>query len=48
MQVPGLKKVVINMGLGEAIQNAKILESAQQEMTVISGQLAVMRKARSQ
>jgi large subunit ribosomal protein L5 len=46
MQVPGLKKVVINMGLGEAIQNAKILESAQQEMTVISGQLAVMRKAR--
>jgi large subunit ribosomal protein L5 len=46
MQVPGLKKVVINMGLGEAIQNAKILESAQQEMTVISGQLPVMRKAR--
>ena len=35
MQVPGLKKVVINMGLGEAIQNAKILESAQQEMAVI-------------
>ncbi|MGO9570095.1 MAG: 50S ribosomal protein L5 [Desulfomonilaceae bacterium] len=46
MQVPGLKKVVINMGLGEAIQNAKILESAQQEMAVISGQLPVMRKAR--
>ena len=46
MQVPGLKKVVINMGLGEAIQNAKILESAQQEMAVISGQWPVMRKAR--
>ena len=46
MQVPGLKKVVINMGLGEAIQNAKVLESAQQEMAVISGQLPVMRKAR--
>jgi large subunit ribosomal protein L5 len=46
MQVPGLKKVVINMGLGEAIQNAKILESSQQEMAVISGQLPVMRKAR--
>ena len=46
MQVPGLKKVVINMGLGEAIQNAKILEISQQEMAVISGQLPVMRKAR--
>lgn len=46
MQVPGLKKVVINMGLGEAIQNAKILESAQQEMAVISGQWPVLRKAR--
>jgi large subunit ribosomal protein L5 len=46
MQVPGLKKVVINMGLGEAIQNAKILESAQQEMAVITGQWPVMRKAR--
>jgi large subunit ribosomal protein L5 len=46
MQVPGLKKVVINMGLGEAIQNAKILESAQQEMAVIAGQWPVMRKAR--
>jgi large subunit ribosomal protein L5 len=46
MQVPGLKKVVINMGLGEAIQNAKIVESAQQEMAVITGQWPVLRKAR--
>jgi large subunit ribosomal protein L5 len=46
MQVPGIKKVVINMGLGEAIQNAKIVESAQQEMAVISGQWPVLRKAR--
>jgi large subunit ribosomal protein L5 len=46
MQVPALKKVVINMGLGEAIQNPKILESAQQEMALISGQWPVMRKAR--
>jgi len=46
MQVPALKKIVINMGLGESIQNAKILESAQQELSVISGQLPVMRKAR--
>lgn len=46
MQVPVLKKVVINMGLGEAIQNPKILESAQQEMALISGQWPVLRKAR--
>ncbi len=46
MQVPVLKKIVINMGLGEAIQNAKALESAQQELSVISGQWPVMRKAR--
>ncbi len=46
MQVPALKKVVINMGLGEAIQNPKILESAQEEMALISGQWPVLRKAR--
>ncbi|MCL5123760.1 MAG: 50S ribosomal protein L5 [Deltaproteobacteria bacterium] len=46
MQVPALKKIVINMGLGEAIQNAKALENAQQELSVISGQWPVMRKAR--
>lgn len=46
MQVPVLKKVVVNMGLGEAIQNPKILDSAQQEMAVITGQLPVLRKAR--
>jgi large subunit ribosomal protein L5 len=46
MQVPSLKKVVLNMGLGEAIQNAKILESAQQELAVITGQWPVLRKAR--
>lgn len=46
MQVPTLKKVVVNMGLGEAIQNAKILESAQEELAFITGQLPTMRKAR--
>ena len=46
MQVPGLKKIVVNMGLGEAIQNPKILDSAQQEMAVITGQWPVLRKAR--
>jgi large subunit ribosomal protein L5 len=46
MQVPGLEKIVVNMGLGEAIQNPKALDSAQQEMAVITGQWPVMRKAR--
>ncbi len=46
MQVPGLKKIVVNMGLGEAIQNPKVIEAAQQEMSVITGQWPVLRKAR--
>jgi len=46
MQVPALVKIVVNMGLGEAIQNAKILDSAQEELSLITGQRPVMRKAR--
>ncbi len=46
MQVPRLDKIVINMGLGEAIQNIKILDSAVQEMAVITGQKPVITKAR--
>ena len=46
MEVPRLDKIVINMGLGEAIQNIKILDSAVQEMTVITGQKPVITKAR--
>lgn len=46
MQVPALKKIVINMGLGEAIQNAKVLETAQEELALITGQWPTMRKAR--
>ncbi len=46
MQVPRLEKIVINMGLGEAIQNVKILESAQKEMATITGQKPVVTKAR--
>jgi large subunit ribosomal protein L5 len=45
-QVPRLEKVVLNMGLGEAIQNAKIMDSAVVEMTAISGQKPVVTKAR--
>jgi large subunit ribosomal protein L5 len=36
-QVPVLKKIVVNMGLGEAIQNPKIMDSAQQEIAIITG-----------
>ena len=46
MQVPRLEKVVINMGLGEAIQNVKLLESAQKELGDITGQKPVITKAR--
>jgi large subunit ribosomal protein L5 len=46
MQVPRLEKIVINMGLGEAIQNVKILDSAAEEISTISGQKAVITKAK--
>jgi len=45
-QVPRLVKATLNMGLGEAIQNAKILDSASAELAAISGQKAVITKAR--
>ncbi len=45
-QVPRLEKVVLNMGLGEAIQNAKIMDAAVLELTAISGQKPVVTKAR--
>jgi large subunit ribosomal protein L5 len=46
MEVPKLEKVVVNMGLGEAIQNVKILDSAAQELEVITGQKPVITKAK--
>jgi large subunit ribosomal protein L5 len=46
MRVPRLSKIVINMGLGEARDNIKLLEAAQEELTVIAGQKPVMTKAR--
>ncbi len=46
MQVPKLTKIVLNVGLGEAIQNIKLLDSVQKEMTNISGQKAVITKAK--
>ncbi len=46
MQVPRLEKIVVNMGLGEAIQNSKILDSAASELGMIVGQRPVVTKAR--
>jgi large subunit ribosomal protein L5 len=46
MEVPRLEKIVINMGLGEAIQNIKILDSAAQELSQITGQKPVITKAK--
>ena len=45
-QVPRLDKVVLNMGLGEAIQNAKVMDSAVAELTAITGQKPVVTKSR--
>lgn len=46
MQVPRLKKVVINIGVGEAIDNAKALEAAEADLTAISGQRPITMRAR--
>lgn len=46
MEVPKVEKIVINMGLGEAIQNVKILDSAVVELSAIAGQKALITKAR--
>ena len=46
MQVPRLNKIVINMGVGDAIQNIKVLDVAVDELTAIAGQKAVVRKAK--
>jgi large subunit ribosomal protein L5 len=45
-QVPRLEKIVLNMGLGEALQNVKLLDSAVEELSTITGQKPVITKAR--
>ena len=45
-QIPKLEKVVINMGLGQAVQNSKIVESALDDLGLIAGQKPVIRRAR--
>jgi large subunit ribosomal protein L5 len=46
MQVPRLEKIVVNMGLGEAVQNSKVLEAATQEISQITGQKPIITRAR--
>src|SRR5512136_38002 len=46
MRVPRVKKVVLNIGLGEATQNAKALESAEKDLATISGQHAVVTRSK--
>lgn len=46
MDIPKIEKIVLNMGLGEAVQNPKIVEKASQELTLISGQKAVVTRAK--
>lgn len=46
MQVPRLEKIVLNMGLGEAVKDIKIIEAASRDMSMISGQKPVVTKAK--
>lgn len=46
MEIPRIEKIVLNMGLGDAVQNPKVVEKAAQELTLIAGQKAVVTKAK--
>jgi large subunit ribosomal protein L5 len=46
MQVPGLEKVVVNMGVGEAVKDGRLLDAALEDLATITGQKAVVTKAR--
>lgn len=46
MQVPRIEKIVLNMGVGEAVQNAKALDGAIQDLTIIAGQKPIIRRAK--
>lgn len=46
MQVPAIEKVVINMGVGEAVQNSKVLDSAVEDLTALAGQKPVITRAK--
>ena len=46
MQIPKVEKIVINMGIGDAVANVKVLDDAVEELTLITGQKPVVTKAR--
>ena len=46
MQLPKVDKIVINMGVGDAVQNTKTLDAAVEELTIIAGQKPVVTKAK--
>jgi large subunit ribosomal protein L5 len=46
MEIPKIEKIVLNMGLGDAVQNPKVVEKAAQELTLICGQKAVVTRAK--
>jgi large subunit ribosomal protein L5 len=46
MQVPKIEKIVVNMGVGDAVQNAKALDNAVEELTLITGQKPVVTRAK--
>ncbi|SVB09009.1 uncharacterized protein METZ01_LOCUS161863, partial [marine metagenome] len=46
MQVPKITKITVNMGLGEALQNSKLIESGIEQLKVITGQLPIVTKAK--
>ena len=46
MQVPSLDKIVVNMGIGDAVKDARLLDAAVEDLTIITGQKPVVTKAR--
>ena len=46
MEIPRIEKIVLNMGLGEAVQNPKVVDNAASELTIIAGQKAVVTRAK--
>ncbi|MEJ8778446.1 50S ribosomal protein L5 [Pseudogracilibacillus sp. ICA-222130] len=47
MEVPKIEKIVINMGVGDAVQNSKLLDNAVEELTLIAGQKPVVTRAKN-
>ncbi len=46
MQVPAIEKIIINMGVGDAVQNSKVLDNAVEELALISGQKPMITRAK--